>query len=139
MKKNSPRRLTTARSSDKVLKQINRELDYLKVRKEHREILVDAIKNRAALRFQMDQRIDGVDYSIVVSKMSDAQGRVQDNLAALHLWLRGRAISMERKIETLEEAFGAHVNLKMSNLPPGFGKHLLASTCNLALMGPEEK
>lgn len=137
--KRPPRNLTTARSADKVLRQINAELDRLRVRKDHRELIVDAARNRCAFRFRMEETIDGKTYTVVVAKMSEAQNRIQDNLAALHLWLRNRVISLERKIETLEEAFGAHIDVKMSNLPPGFGQHLLAVTCNPGIGGPTEE
>ena len=137
--KNTPRNLTTARSSDRIVAQINKELDRLRVRKDARELVVDASRNRCAFRFSMEESMDGKNYKIVVAKVSEAQNRIQDNLAALHLWLRNRVISLERKIETLEEAFGAHIDVKMSNLPPGFGNHLLAVTCNPGLMGPDAK
>lgn len=134
--KKSPRRLTTARSADKILKQINSELDRIKVRADHRDIIVDAGKNRCGLRFRVESTIDGKLYYVVVAKLSERQPRVQDNLAALHLWLRDRNLSVERGIENFEEAFGAHVDVKMSNLPPGFGQHLLAMTVGPGLMGP---
>lgn len=127
------RNLTTARSTDRINIQINKELDRLRVRKDKRELIVDAAKNRCAFRFSIEETIEGKTYSVVVAKMSEAQNRIQDNMAALHLWLRNRVISLERKIETLEEAFGAHIDVKMSNLPPGFGGHLLAVTCNPGL------
>jgi hypothetical protein len=127
------RNLTTARSTDRINIQINKELDRLKVRKDKRELIVDATRNRCAFRFVIEETVDGQTYSVVVAKMSEAQNRIQDNMAALHLWLRGRVISLERKIETLEEAFGAHIDVKMSKLPPGFGAHLLAVTCNQQL------
>lgn len=130
------RRLTTARSADKILKQIHAEMERIKVRKDHREIMIDAARNRCALRFQIEQDIDGHTYRVVVVKLCESQERVQDNLAALQLWLRNRNLSIERKIETLEEAYGAHVDVKMSELPPGFGKHLLAINTNPGLMGP---
>jgi len=136
--KASPRKLVTARSADKVIKQINNELDRLKVKKEHRELIVDASRNRCACRFQIQETFEGKVYTVVVAKMSDAQARPQDNLAALHLWLRNRVLGLERRIETLEEAFGAHIDVKMSNLPPSFGQHLLAVTCN-RLTGPEQQ
>ncbi len=135
--KTALRNLTTARSTDRILAQINKELDRLRVAKDKRELIVDASRNRCAFRFVIEQYVDGRLYSVVVAKMSEAQNRIQDNMAALHLWLRGRVISLERKIETLEEAFGAHIDVKMSNLPPGFGSHLLAVTCNPRLEGPK--
>lgn len=131
-----PRHLTTARSTDKILRQINAELDRLNVRKDQRDIIVDAVKNRCGLRFRVDVEIDQKSYHVVVAKISESQSRVQDNLAALHLWLRGRNVNIERKIEGLEEAFGAHVDVKMSNLPPGFGEHLLAVKSIPGLVGP---
>jgi len=131
-----PRHLTTARSTDKVLRQINAELDRLRVKQDQRDIIVDAVKNRCGLRFKIEEEIDGKNYHIVIAKVSESQDRVQDNLAALHLWLRGRNINIERKIESLEEAFGAHVDVKMSNLPPGFGQHLLAIKSVPGLAGP---
>lgn len=133
--KQSIRNLTTARSTDRIMIQINKELDLLKVRKDKRELIVDATRNRCAFRFTIEQEVDGVMYYVVVAKMSEAQNRIQDNMAALHLWLRNRVISLERRIETLEEAFGAHIDVKMSKLPPGFGSHLLAVTCNPRLEG----
>lgn len=126
--KMNPRKLVTARSADKVMRQINAELDRIGVRKDHRDLIVDATKNRCGLRFSIEQVIDGVTYRIVVAKLSEKQSRPQDNIAAVHLWLRNRNISIERGIESIEEAYGAHVDVKMSNLPPGFGKHLLAMT-----------
>jgi len=135
--KSTPRNLTTARSTDRIVAQLNKELDRLHVKKDKRELIVDAAKNRCAFRFSIEEQIEGKTYCVVVAKMSEAQNRIQDNMAALHLWLRNRVISLERKIETLEEAFGAHIDVKMSNLPPGFGSHLLAVTCNPRLGGPE--
>jgi argininosuccinate lyase len=135
--KSTPRNLTTARSTDRIMLQINKELDRLRVAKDKRELIVDASRNRCAFRFSIEQQVDGKTYSVVVAKMSEAQNRIQDNMAALHLWIRNRVISLERKIETLEEAFGAHIDVKMSNLPPGFGSHLLAVTCNPRLEGPK--
>lgn len=117
--------------------QINKELDRLHVAKDKRELIVDASRNRCASRFSIEQQFEGKTYSVVVAKMSESQNRIQDNMAALHLWIRNRVISLERKIETLEEAFGAHIDVKMSNLPPGFGSHLLAVTCNPRLEGPK--
>lgn len=131
------RNLTTARSTDRINIQINKELDRLRVAKDKRELIVDATRNRCAFRFSIEETVDGKTYSVVVAKMSEAQNRIQDNMAALHLWLRNRVISLERRIETLEEAFGAHIDVKMSNLPPGFGSHLLAVTCNPRLEGPK--
>lgn len=135
--KASPRNLTTARSTDRIMLQINKELDRLHVAKDKRELIVDASRNRCASRFSIEQQFEGKTYSVVVAKMSESQNRIQDNMAALHLWIRNRVISLERKIETLEEAFGAHIDVKMSNLPPGFGSHLLAVTCNPRLEGPK--
>jgi chorismate synthase len=135
--KNTPRNLTTARSTDRIVAQLNKELDRLRVRRDKRELIVDAAKNRCAFRFTMEEQIDGRTYTVVVAKMSEQQNRIQDNMAALHLWLRNRVISLERKIETLEEAFGAHIDVKMSNLPPGFGQHLLSVTMNPGLPAPE--
>lgn len=133
--KSALRNLTTARSTDRILAQIDKELDRLGVKKDRRELIVDASRNRCAFRFVIETAADGHLYKVVVAKVSEAQNRIQDNMAALHLWLRNRVISLERKIETLEEAFGAHIDVKMSNLPPGFGSHLLAVTANPRLEG----
>ena len=131
--KNNIRRLTTARSTDKIIKQINNELDRLGIENDHREIMVDASRNRCAMRFIMVQCIDGKEYKIVITKGCKSQSRIQDNIGAIHLWLRNRVISLERGIEIMEEAFGAHIDVKLSVLPPSFGNHLLGNGVPLLL------
>lgn len=121
------RKMDTARGVNKVVEQLHRLLDNLKVAPKDRILMSDAFTGKAVLQFILKWSEDGNDYEARIQKVSEAQKNLANNLAAIHLWLSDRCLNIRRGVESPAEAFGAHLAGSKHRLPASWADHVLTS------------
>jgi len=124
--------MDSVRSTSKIINQTNKLLDELEVLPTERQIATEAIYGKASLMFIIRWKEKDNEWHAYIQKNSTLQNGLENNLAAIHLWLQSRCLNIRRGIEAPGEAFGAHM-IKGSNVPPSWGEHFLGLKLNLLL------